>query len=158
MNLYQLLFVLVSFTFVVPIHVQAESQARINVSLEAASKALDHYRDQIAPTLHCEEAIEKTLRDTCWNLLRALDQNLHDAREKIADYRRLPNPKTVDLYDIQQVFQGIMTAVERFGYEPERYGEHFRPWHVAIYNNFVKITLWLGEEVRSSIRGECGHT
>jgi hypothetical protein len=64
----------------------------------------------------------------------------------------------LSIYDIQQVFQGIMTAVERFGYEPERYGEHFRPWHAATYNNFVKITLWLGEEVRSSIRGECGHT
>jgi len=156
MNLYQLLFVIVSFTFVVPIHVQAESQARINVSLEAASKALDHYRDHIAPTLHCEEGV-KTLRDTCWNQLRALDQNLHDAREKIADYRRLPNPRTVDLYDIQQVFQGIMTAVERFGYEPERYGEHFRSWHAAAYNNFVKIAGWLADEVRSSIR-ECGHT
>lgn len=34
MNLYQLLFALVSFTLVVPIHAQAESQARINVSLQ----------------------------------------------------------------------------------------------------------------------------
>jgi hypothetical protein len=51
-----------------------------------------------------------------------------------------------------------MTGVERFGYEPERYGEHNRPWFAATYDNFVKITGWLGEEVRSDIRGECAHS
>jgi hypothetical protein len=87
-----------------------------------------------------------------------LEQNVQYAREKIADYRRLPNPQAINLYDIQQAFQQIMTEVQSFGYEPERYGERNRPFFAAAYDNFVLITGWLGEEVRSGIRDECGRS
>lgn len=162
MKPHRLLPVLLAFTVAVPIHAQVRPQARIDSMLLAASKALDHYQ-QLAPAIHCEDATEKTLRDSCEIVLEMLGRDVEDAKEKIARYRQLSTPQPVDLFDIYEVLQQIMGGIGNLGYAEELYGERNRGLFAEAYNNFVKITGWFGSEVRNTMQGaekrsECGHS
>src|ERR1700719_1475675 len=152
MNPHRLLPVLLAFTFAVPsIHAQVRPQARTDSLLKAASKALDHYH-QLAAAINCEDATEKTLRDSCKGVLEMLGRDVQDAKEKIASYRQLSTPQPVDLFDIYQVFQEIMAKIDSLGYAGELYGERNRGLFAETYNNFVKITGWFGSEVRNTMQ------
>jgi hypothetical protein len=163
MNPHRLLpMLLLAFTFAVPIHSQVRPQPRTDSLLQAASEALDHYQ-QLAPAIKCEDATEKTLRDSCKIVLEMLGRDVQDAKEKIASYRQLSTAQPVDLFDIYEVFQKIMDGVGNLGYAGELYGERNRALFAEAYNNFVKITLWFGGEVRNTVQGgekrsECGHS
>jgi hypothetical protein len=162
MNLHRLFPVLLVFAFAVPIHGQVRPQARVDSLLQAASDALDHYQ-QLAPAIHCEDATEKTLRDSCKIVLEMLARDVQDAKGKIAHYRQLSTPQPVDLFDIYQVLQQIMGGVGNLGYAAELYGEHNRMLFAEAYNNFVKMDAWFGNEVRDTMqdtekRSECRHS
>jgi hypothetical protein len=153
---------LLAFIFAVPIHAQVRAQARIDSLLQAARNALYRYQ-QLAPAIHCEDATEKTLRDSCKIVLEMLGRDVQDAKEKIASYRQLSTPQPVDMFDIYEVFQKIMDGVGNLGYAGELYGERNRALFAEAHNNFVKITLWFGVEVRNTMQGaekrsDCGHS
>ena len=79
------LFPLLLIVFAVPSHGQVRPQARVGSLLLAVSDGLDHY-EQLAPSIRCEDATEKTLRDSCKIVLEMLGKDVKDAREKIAHY------------------------------------------------------------------------
>jgi hypothetical protein len=154
------LLVVLAFTCVGPLHSQVPTQARINSLLQASSKALDRYQE-LAPGIRCEAATEKTLRRSCKGVLEMLARDVQDAKEKIARYRKLSAPQPVDLFDIYQVLQDIMTRIDELTFAEDLYGERNRGLFAKAYNNFVKITLWFGGEVRKTMPGgekpsECG--
>jgi hypothetical protein len=151
MNLHRLFPVLLLFAFAVPSHGQVQPQDRVGSLLQAVNDSLDHYQ-QLARAIHCEDATEKTLRDSCKIVLEMLGREAHDAIEKIAHYRQLSTPQPVDLFDIYQVLQQIMGGVGNLGYAAELYGEHNRVLFAEAYNNFVKIDGWFGNEVRDAIQ------
>lgn len=151
MSLHRLYPALLLFAFAVPSHGQVQPQDRVSSLLQGVSDSLDHYQE-LAPAIHCEDATEKTLRDSCKIVLEMLGRDAHDAKEKIAHYRQLSTPQLVDLFDIYQVFHQIMEGVGNLGYAAELYGEHNRVLFAEAYNNFVKIDAWFGSEVRDAIR------
>lgn len=118
-----------------------------------ACDALDHY-EQLAPAIQCEDATEKTLRDSCKSVLEMLGRDVQDAKEKIAYYRQLPDPRLSDLFDIYQILQQIMGGIGNLGYAGELYGEHNSVRFAEAYNSFVKIDAWFENEIRDSIQ-EC---
>ena len=151
MNLHRLFPVLLLFAFVVPSHGQVQPQNRVGSLLQGVSDSLDHYQ-QLAPAINCEDATEKTLRDSCKTVLEMLGRDAHDVKEKIAHYRQLSTPQLVDLFDIYQIFHQIMEGVTYLGYPAELYGEHNRMLFAEAYNNFVKMDGWFGSEVRDAIQ------
>lgn len=78
---------------------QVPSKARIDSLLQAASNALDHHQT-LAPSIGCNHANEKTLRDSCNDVLEMLGGDVQDAKKNIARYRALAAPQSVDLFDI----------------------------------------------------------
>ena len=78
---------------------QFPSKARIDSLLQAASNALDHHQT-LAPSIGCNHANEKTLRDSCNDVLEMLGGDVQDAKKNIARYRALAAPQSVDLFDI----------------------------------------------------------
>ena len=151
MNLLRLFPVLLLFAFAVPCHGQVQPRDRVSSLLQGVSDSLNHYQ-QLAPAINCEDATEKTLRDSCAIVLEMLGRDAHDAKEKIAHYRQLSTPQFVDLFDIYQVFHQIMEGVSNLGYAAELYGEHNRVLFAEAYNNFVKMDGWFGSEVRDAIQ------
>ena len=151
MNLLRLFPVLLLFALAVPSHGQVQPRDRVSSLLQGVSDSLDHYQ-QLAPAINCEDATEKTLRDSCAIVLEMLGRDAHDAKEKIAHYRQLSTPQLVDLFDIYQVFQQIMDGVSNLGYAAELYGEHNRVLFAEAYNNFVKMDGWFRSEVRDAIQ------
>jgi hypothetical protein len=121
--------------------------------LQPVSDALDHY-EQLAPAIQCEDATEKTLRDSCKSVLEMLGRDVQDAKEKIAHYRQLHDPRPIDLFDIYQVLQQIMGGIGNLGYAGELYGEHNSVRFAEAYNSSVKIDAWFENEIRDSIQ-EC---
>ena len=65
------LFPLLLFAFAFPCDGQVQPQARGGSLLQAVSEALDHY-EQLAPSIQCEDATDKTLRDSCKSVLELL--------------------------------------------------------------------------------------
>jgi hypothetical protein len=147
------LFPLLLFVFAFPCHGQVQPQARVGSLLQAVSDALDHY-EQLAPAIQCDDATEKTLRDSCKSVLEMLGRDVQDAKEKIAHYRQLPDPRLSDLFDIYQILQQIMGGIGNLGYAGELYGEHNNARFAEAYNSFVKIDGWFGNEIRDAIQ-EC---
>ena len=133
------------------IAVPAYGQESVDLLLNAASKALDHY-EQIAPRIRCQDATTKEFRDSCKIMLGGLETRVQEARTQIAHYRQLPNPKAVDLFDTYEMFRRVMDGVENLNCAPESYGEHNRPLLAEAYNTFVKVTGWFGGVVQQSIR------
>jgi hypothetical protein len=152
MKLHLLFAVSLMFALAVPAH----GREPIDPLLQAASKALDHY-EQLAPSIHCEDATTKDLRDDCKIALDGLKGRVQEANTEIARYRRLPNPQAVDLFDTYQAFRRVMDGVDRLNFAPEFYGEHNQPLFAEAYNTFVKITGWFGGVVRDTIEdaGKC---
>jgi|SRR5580692_1567798 hypothetical protein len=150
------LFPLLLFVFAVPCHGQVQRQARVGSLLQAVSDALDHY-EQLAPAIHCEDTTERTLRDSCKIVLEMLGRHVQDAKEKIAHYRQLPDPRLIDLFDIYQILQQIMGGISNLGYAGELYGERNSVRFAEAYNCFVKIDGWFGNEIRDAIQ-ECRYT
>ncbi len=130
--------------------VAAQAREPINPLLQAADKALAHYQ-QLAPNLHCEDATTKELSDDCKIALEMLQDRVQEAKAKIASYRRLPNPKAVDLFDTYESFRRVMDGVTSLNCEPDSYGEHNQQLFAEAYNTFVKITAWFGGVVRDTI-------
>lgn len=147
---------LLLFVFAAPCHGQVQPQARVDSLLQGVSDSLDHYQ-QLASSINCEDATEKTLRHSCAIVLEMLGRDAHDAKEKIAHYRQLSAPQLVDLFDIYQVFHQVMEGVSSLGYAAELYGEHNRVLFAQAYNNFVKMDAWFGSEIRDAIQ-ECRYT
>ena len=89
---------------------QVPSKARIDSLLQAASNALDHYQT-LAPSIRCNDANEKTLRDSSNGVLEMLGRNVQEAKKNIARYRALARPRSVDLFDTYEIFQKIMEGI-----------------------------------------------
>jgi hypothetical protein len=130
---------------------QVPSKARIDSLLHAASNALDHYQT-LPPSIRCNHANEKTLRDSCNGVLEMLGRDVQDAKKNIARYRALAAPQSVDLFDIYEIFQKIMEGISDLGYVGDLYGETNRALFAETYNRFMKITLWFGGEVRNTLQ------
>jgi hypothetical protein len=145
------LFPLLLIAFAVPSHGQVRPQARVGSLLLAVSDALDHY-EQLAPAIRCEDATEKTLRDSCKIVLAMLGKDVKDAREKIAHYNQLSDPQLADLFDIYQVLQQIMEGIGNLSYASELYGEHNSVLFADAYNHLTKIDSWFGSEIRDAIQ------
>lgn len=92
MKSHRLFPLLLLFVFAFPGQVQP--QARVGSLLQAVSDALDHY-EQLAPAIQFEDATEKTLGDSCKSV-EMLGRDVHDAKEKIAHYHQLPDPRLTD--------------------------------------------------------------
>lgn len=146
----RLLPILLVFAFTGALPGQVPTKARIDSLLKGASKALDHYQT-LAPSIRCDHANEKTLRDSCNIVLEMLERDVQHAKENIARYRALATPQSVDLFDIYEIFQRILGGVSELGYAGDLYGESNRVLSAEAYNNFVKITLWFGGEVRNTL-------
>jgi hypothetical protein len=141
------LFLLLLIVFAVPSHGQVRPQARVGSLLLAVSDGLDHY-EQLAPAIRCEDATEKTLRDSCKIVLEMLGRDVKDAREKIAHYNQLSDPQLADLFDIYQVLQQVMEGIGKLSYASELYGEHNSVLFADAYNHLTKIDSWFGSEIR----------
>jgi len=76
------------------------------------------------------------------------------AKMRIASYRQLSTPQTVDLFDIYQVLQEIMARINSLVCAEELYAEGNGRLFAEAYNNFVKITGWFGGELRSTMQGQ----
>jgi hypothetical protein len=148
MKTHRLFPTLLLFACAVPLHGQVRRQAQFDSLLRGASDALDRY-EQLAPGIHCEDATEKALRDSCKTVLETLGSDVREAKEGIARCRELSTPSRADLFDIYQMFQKIMAEVGELGYAGELYGEHNRELFAKVWNNFVKFTGWFGAEVRA---------
>jgi len=146
-----LLPILLVFTFTAALSGQLPPKARIDSPLQAASKALDHYQT-LAPSIRCDHANEKTLRDSCNIVLEMLGRDVQDAKKKIARYRALATPQPVDLFDIYEIFQNILGEISELGYVGDLYGESNRILFAEAYNSFVKMTGWFGVEVRNTLQ------
>jgi hypothetical protein len=84
-----------------------------------------------------------------------LNGAVQDAATKIANYRRLTTPQTVDLFDIYEDFHRIMENVELLEASSEARELHSQLNHnlfAETYNNFVKLTPWFGNVVREGIQ------
>jgi hypothetical protein len=92
----------------------------------------------------------KTLRDSSNGVLEMLGRNVQEAKKNIARYRALARPRSVDLFDIYEIFQQIMEGSSDLGYVGDLYGETNRALFAEAYNSFVKITLWFGGDVRNT--------
>jgi hypothetical protein len=126
------------------------TKARIDSLLKGASKALDHYQT-LAPSIRCNHAHEKTLRDSCNIVLEMLGRDVQDAKENIARYRALATPQPVDLFDIYEILQKIMGGISELQYGGYLYGESNWALFAEAYNSFVKMTAWFGVEVRNTL-------
>ena len=91
---------------------QVPSKARIDSLLQAASNALDHYQT-LAPSIRCNDANEKTLRDSCNVVREMLRRGVQDAKKSIARHRALAAPQSVDLFDIYEIFRKIYGRNQR---------------------------------------------
>jgi hypothetical protein len=151
MNLHRLFPVLLLFAYAVPSHGQVQPQARVGSLLQAVSDALDHYQ-QLAPGIHCEDATEKTLGDSCKVVLEMLGRDAQDAKEKIARYHQLSNPQLINLFDIYQILQQIMAGIGNLSCVSELYGEHNSVLFADAYNHLTKIDSWFGSEIRDAIQ------
>ena len=147
----RLLPILLVFAFTPALPGQVPPKARIDSVLQAAGKALDHYQT-LAPSIRCDHAHEKTLRDSCNIVLEMLGRDVQDAKKNIARYRALAAPQSVDLFDIYEILQKIMEGISDLGYVGDLYGETNRALFAEAYNRFVKITLWFGGEVRNTLQ------
>jgi hypothetical protein len=145
------LFPLLLFVFAFPCHGQVQPQPWEGSLLLAVSDALDHY-DQLAPDIHCEDATEKTLRDSCKIVLEMLGKDVKDAKEKIAHYNQVSDPQLADLFDIYQVLQQIMEGIDNLSYASELYGEHNSVLFADAYNHLTKIDSWFGSAIRDAIQ------
>jgi hypothetical protein len=146
-----LLPILLVFAFTSALPGQVPSKARIDSLLKGASKALDHYQT-LAPSIRCDHAHEKTLRDSCNIVLEMLGRDVQDAKENIARYRALATPQLVDLFDIYEFLQKIMGGISELQYGGDLYGESNRALFAEAYNSFVKMTGWFGVEVRNTLQ------
>ncbi len=132
--------------------------------LQAASKALDHYQ-QLATSIHCEDATTSELAQDCLVALEGLGTRVHEAKETLARYHQLSSPRLVDLFDAYQAFRRVMEESESLIVVSDFYGESNRQHFAEIYNSFVKINGWFGGVVREAIQdapdGKCperGHS
>ncbi|MGH9501090.1 MAG: hypothetical protein ACRD3L_18265 [Terriglobales bacterium] len=162
MKLQRLFCVLLGVGLVVPVAGQVHPQSELDSLLRATSNALDRYQ-QIAPTIHCEDASAKALSDSCKMVLQMLESDVQDAKDKVARYRRLPDSDPGDLFDIYFALQQIMEGVDNLNYAPQLYGERNRVPLADVYNNFVKVFAWFGGELKditqdAEKRSACPHT
>jgi hypothetical protein len=147
----RLLPLLLVFAFPGALPGQVPSKARIDSLLQAASNALDHYQT-LAPSIRCNDANEKTLRDSCNVVREMLRRGVQDAKKSIARHRALAAPQSVDLFDIYEIFRKIMEGISDLGYVGDLYGETNRAMFAEAYNSFVKITLCFGVDVRNTLQ------
>jgi hypothetical protein len=147
----RLLPLLLVFAFTGALPGQVPSKARIDSLLQAASNALDHYQT-LAPSIRCNHANEKTLRDSCNGVLEMLGRDVQDAKKNIARYRALAAPQSVDLFDIYEIFENILGGISELGYVGDLCGESNRVLFAEAYNSFVKMTGWFGYEVRNTLQ------
>jgi hypothetical protein len=146
----------------VPFPFTAKFEGRLRLTLFCAVRAMHlTATSNSRPGIHCEDATEKALRDSCKTVLETLGSDVREAKEGIARYRELSTPSRADLFDIYQIFQKIMAEVGELGYAGELYGEHNRELFAKVWNNFVKFTGWFGAEVRAGLPDtekvcECG--
>jgi len=151
MRLRSLMLLACAFALAVLTQAQTQSQQEIDSLLKGASLSLDRYQ-QLAPDVRCDEAIEQSLRDSCKEEMQMLSERVQEAREKLARYRQSPAPAVVDLFDIYEIFHRIMEGIEVAQLPVEFYGEHNQRALARIYNNFVKVTAWVGGVVRDEIQ------
>jgi hypothetical protein len=151
MKLHLLFAAFLALVSAVPLCGQGQPQSEVESLLRAASTALDHYQ-QLAPSIHCEEATTAELRDACKNTLGTLADRVPEAREKIARSRQSSPPQVLDLFDAYESFRRVMAVVEDVNYMPAPYGEHNRVLFAKAYNTFVKVDAWFGGVVRQSIQ------
>jgi hypothetical protein len=159
MKLHRLFPVLLVFALAVP----ADGREPVGPLLQAASKALDQYQQNLAPGFHCEDATTTESREACKITLETLGARVQEAKAEIARYRQLSSPQPVDLFDAYQAFRRVMELVESFTGASESYGERNRQLSAETYNSFVKITGWFGGVMRDTIRdadkcSERGHS
>jgi hypothetical protein len=156
MKLRRLLAPFLLFALAIPVCGQVQPRSDVDTLLERANGALDHYR-QIAPSIHCEEAVRTEFRDACKMVLESLEERVQEAKTEIARCRQNSASKAVDLFDAYEAFRRIMEELEVLNSVPEVYGGRNQPPLAEAYNTFVKVTAWFGGVVRDSIRdaGKC---
>jgi len=139
----------------IPVRGQTKLPSKVDSLLQSASEALNNYQQQIAPDIHCADETEEPLRYACEVFLERLNSDVQDAATKIATYRQLTTPQSVDLFDIYEDFHGIMDDVRLLAAYSESYELHSQHNHdlfADTHNNFVKLTPWFGSVVRDSIQ------
>lgn len=151
MTVQSLLTAVLVILFALPTHSQVRFRSDVDALLKAASKALEHYQ-QLAPAIRCETAEKKSLRDSCKITVEALARDVQDAKNKIGLYRSLATPRVEDLFDIYESFERIMGEISQLGYAADLYGASNSRLFAEAHNNFVKVTMWFGVEVRNEIR------
>jgi len=143
------------FVLALPTYAQKQSRQEIDSLLDGANQSLDRY-PELASDVRCDEATRQSLRDSCKEDMEMLAERVHEAKENLARYRHSPAPAVVDLFDIYERFHKIMEGSEVAQLPVEFYGEHNQRAFARIYNNFVKVTAWVGGLVRNQIQNvEC---
>jgi hypothetical protein len=147
-------FPLLFLALAIPVRGQAKLPSEADSLLRSASESLNRYQ-QIAPEIHCADETEEALRYACGVYLEKLNSDVQDAATKIANYRQLTTPQSVDLFGIYEDFHRIMGDVELLAAHSEAHELHSQNNHdlfAKTYNNFVKLTGWFGSVVRESIQ------
>ncbi len=136
----------------VPTRGQTQRPSRAAEAVREASGSLDRYQ-ALAASFQCDEN-EPNLRNECTGTLKALSERVENARRKIAAYET-SRRRAVALFDVYQAFQDIGEMTDQMAHQSDSYNEQDREISAEVYNNFVKITMWLGSEVRDSL-ASCG--
>jgi hypothetical protein len=147
-------FLVLLLAFAIPVEGQAKPASDVDSLLRSASERLDHYQQQIAPDIRCADENEEALRFACEVYLEKVNSAVQDAATKIADYRGLTSPQSVNLFDIYEDFHRIMDNLELLAAYSEAHELHSQRNHDLFtdsYNNFIKLTGWFGDVVRERI-------
>lgn len=150
MKLRRVLPAILLFVFGIPVCAQVLPPHEVDSLLTAASNALDHWQ-QLAPQIHCEDAIQSQLREDCKTNVLGMGERVQDAKAQIARYRQQSTPQVVHLFDAYQSFRRVLELAEDMNFTPYFYGERNQQALAETYNNFVKINGWFEGVVRESI-------
>ncbi len=125
---------------------------RIDVLLQRESEALDHYQQQVAPTIRCEYA-DSSIRQICHDMLTKLRDEAQQARREIVRYRASSSRQPINLFDIYVDLRSLLEDIQILAIEDEFNGNRNHDALAEGYNSFTKLTgVWFTGEIRETMR------
>ena len=127
-------------------------QPRIELLLRRESEELDHFQQQVAPAIRCDNTDDRILQ-ACRDMLTKLRDEAQQAKRDIARYRTSSERQPGDLFDIYVELQAVLKDIQLLGVEDEFSGNRNREPVAQGYNSFVKLTdVWFTAEIRETMR------
>jgi hypothetical protein len=135
-------------------HEGVRTRSRVAEALQGASGSLDRYQ-KLAASFRCDESDPKA-RNECKEMFETLNKRVEEARKKIEEYATSPT-KTAALFDVYQAFLRIKEITDMLPGESRSYSVHDGNVSGEVYNNFVKVPMWLGAVLREKLESSCAN-